>query len=61
MQNQQILLNAKQAAQLLDVSRDTFWRWRKNPEFPAPVSIGRARRWNREQLLRFAQQPTQLQ
>lgn len=46
-----ILLADNTAAALLGISRATFWRRVKDGTFPAPIRIGGATRWRRDELL----------
>ncbi len=43
-----LLLNVQQVAFLMGVSSRTIWRLVSLGELPAPVSLGRAKRWPRE-------------
>lgn len=37
---------ADQICSLYQISRTTWWRWSKAPNFPAPVRFGRTVRWD---------------
>lgn len=50
MNSQPILLNEKQAAEILNISRRTLSRLTANGEVPS-VKIGRLRRYSRQALL----------
>lgn len=59
---QKILVDAKQAAELLSMGKSTFWREVKNKNLPEPVKIGGLTRWRVTDLQRCvagqASQPT---
>jgi len=38
------------------ISRTTFWRWSKEPGFPAPMRFGRSVRWDAEAVDAFLTQ-----
>lgn len=44
--NPQILAAADFFCRRYSISRTTWWRLSQRPEFPQPVRIGRAVRWN---------------
>jgi predicted DNA-binding transcriptional regulator AlpA len=46
-----LLLSDRAAAELLDVSRATFWRRVSDGTLPQPVKLGGATRWRRDDLL----------
>lgn len=46
-----LLLTDVSAAEWLGISRATFWRRVKDQTFPAPIRIGGATRWRRDELL----------
>lgn len=48
------LLSSASIREKMDISRSTFWRLRKNPDFPAPVILyGSLERWNAEEVEAF--------
>jgi prophage regulatory protein len=48
MSDQVLLLDLVEVAKLLRVSQRALWGWAKAGEFPAPIQLGRLRRWRRE-------------
>lgn len=49
------LLTTKQAAKLVNVGERTLWRWSRSGIAPAPVKIGGAIRYRRDDLLEWIQ------
>lgn len=45
-----LLVSAREAAQLLSVSRSHFYKLHSSGRVPLPVSLGRAVRWSRREL-----------
>ena len=45
-----LLIDNREAAKLLRVSERTLWRMWNEEQMPAPIRIGRAVRWNYEEL-----------
>jgi predicted DNA-binding transcriptional regulator AlpA len=45
-------------ADLLHVSVRTLQRWVKEPDFPAPLQLGRCRRWDRDDVLTYLRSRT---
>lgn len=45
------LLNAREGAQLLQVSIPTFWRWVANGTLPKAVKLGGMSRWPQSEIL----------
>lgn len=45
------LLTAKEAAEILQCSIPTFWRWRANGRVPKPVKLGALSRWPQSEIL----------
>lgn len=37
---------AEQLCRLYQISRTTWWRWSKSPNFPTPIRFGRTVRWD---------------
>ena len=54
-----ILLSDKDAANLLGISRATFWRRVADKTLPQPVRLGGVTRWRREDLERAILAATQ--
>lgn len=50
-----LLLSADEVAALLGVSRSVFYRWDARGDVPAPVRIGRMKRWTRLDVLRWVE------
>ena len=48
--NTQLLLNVTQVATRLGVSVRTVWRWTSGGKLPAPVAMGRCKRWRRKEI-----------
>ena len=48
-----LLVDVKEVATMLATSTRTVWRWSAVGEIPAPVKIGGAVRWHRQDLLDF--------
>ena len=46
-----ILLSDQSASALLGISRATWWRRVADGTFPAPVKIGNATRWRRDEIV----------
>lgn len=46
-----ILLSDNTAAALLGISRATFWRRVNDKTLPAPIKLGGATRWRRDEVL----------
>ena len=46
-----ILVNDREAAELLGISRATLWRHSRSGVLPAPLRIGGATRWRRSELV----------
>lgn len=46
-----LLLSDHSAAALLGISRATLWRRVKDRTLPAPIKIGHATRWRRDEML----------
>lgn len=53
-----ILLNDRDAAALLGLSRPTFWRRVNDGTFPQPVRFGRNTRWRRDELISAVERAT---
>ena len=53
-ENQPILLTAKQVAYLLGLSERSIWRLSGAGDLPAPIALGRSKRWYRKSLDEFA-------
>mgnify|MGYP006276843971 CR=1 FL=1 len=53
-----LLLNDKQAANWLGISRATFWRRVADGTFPRPIRIGGATRWRRDELMAAIERET---
>jgi predicted DNA-binding transcriptional regulator AlpA len=51
----QLLVKAKQAAKLLDVSQAHFYRMHSHGMVPRPERLGRAVRWNLRELERWVE------
>ena len=50
-----VLLGMKEAAELLGVSRQTFWKWTREGNVPKGIRLsGRTIRWRKSDLLEFA-------
>ncbi len=49
------LMTLKQVAALFEVNRKTILRWRKEKQFPNPVSYGGIERWRGEDVLMWKQ------
>ena len=47
---EQLLLTVKEVASLLHLGERTIWKLNATGEFPAPVRIGRAVRWDRREI-----------
>ena len=52
-ENEPILLTAKQVAYLLGLSERSVWRLSEAGKLPAPISLGRSKRWQRKSLDNF--------
>lgn len=49
-----LLLDAAETASLLGVGRSTFYRMVETGAVPAPVHLGRMRRWRRAEIVAWA-------
>jgi excisionase family DNA binding protein len=49
-----LLIDAVEAARLLDVSRAHLYALLSSGRLPAPIHLGRAARWDREDVIRWA-------
>jgi len=47
------LLKVEQVADVLNISERSVWRLASTGEIPAPISIGRSRRWHRRTIEAF--------
>lgn len=45
-----LLLSIREVAQLLGVSQRAIWGWAHDGKFPAPLELGRLRRWRRQDI-----------
>lgn len=52
-----IFLNVKEVAQKFSVTRSTVYRWLQDPNmnFPQPIKIGHATRWDEDELNAWVQ------
>ena len=50
------LMTAKQVAQHLGCDQRTARRWRQTRGFPAPIKVGRSRRWRRRDVERWIEE-----
>lgn len=50
-----LLLTAPQVAELTQLGVRTIWRHVSTGEFPAPISIGRSKRWHRKAIEAWAE------
>jgi len=51
--NMPLVLKVHEVARLLNVSERTVWRLTSTGEFPAPIQLGRSRRWSRKAIVDF--------
>lgn len=49
------LLNAREGADLLQISVPTYWRWVANGTLPKAVKLGGMSRWPKSELLAFVE------
>ena len=47
------LMSVAEVADLLGICRRTVWRWAEAGRLPAPVTIGRVRRWRADVLMNW--------
>jgi len=47
------IITTDEACSYLKISDTTFWRARKNPRFPKAIRIGRCVRWDKQKILDF--------
>lgn len=55
VKNEPILLTVKQVAKLIGMSERSIWRLSGSGEFPAPIALGRSKRWYRKSVDDFAE------
>lgn len=54
-EDQELLIDSREAAKLLKVSSRTLWSMQKEGRMPAPIRIGRVVRWSYEALKRWVE------
>lgn len=53
MSERKLLLDVKEVAGLMGVSRRAIWTWADDGTFPEPLKFGRLRRWHRDSVEKF--------
>ena len=53
-ENEPILLTVKQVGHLVGLCERSIWRLSGSGKFPAPISLGRSKRWYRKSVEEFA-------
>lgn len=53
MDEGKLLLGLREVSKLLGVSPRSVWTWADEGKFPAPLELGRLRRWRREDVISF--------
>ncbi len=50
---ERMLLDVRELSQRLGVSQRAIWSWVERGEFPAPIELGRLRRWRLQDIERW--------
>lgn len=53
-ENEPILLTVKQVGHLVGLCERSIWRLSGSGKFPAPIALGRSKRWYRKSVEEFA-------
>lgn len=54
-QETRLLLKVEQVAKMLGLSERSVWRLTSTGEIPAPIKLGRSRRWSRKTIEDFVE------